>query len=213
MVTYNKFYTKGEEIFNSVSHGIGIAISIAACVLMILQAAFNSGAMSIVSASIFGTALIALYTMSTLYHAISSPKAKSVLRIFDHCTIFILISGTYTPFTLITMGGALGWTLFGVLWGLTVLGIILNAISIEKFKKISMVFYLLMGWCVLFAIKPTIESLGIYGSLVLLAGGIFYTGGIMFYNKKNIKYMHSIWHIFVLLGSICHILCVLFWVL
>lgn len=212
MSTKQKFYTLGEEIFNSVTHGVGALISIAALVLMIIRAAMTQGALGIVSSIVFGASLILLYTMSTLYHAISNSTAKAILRIFDHCTIFVLIAGTYTPFTLVTLGGATGWTLFGILWGLTVVGIILNAISIEKFKVISMVFYVLMGWCVVFTCKPVVASLGLIGSLLLLAGGIFYTVGILFYSKKNIRYMHSIWHIFVLLGSISHILCILFYV-
>ena len=207
-----KLYTVGEEIFNSVTHGVGAAISVAACVLMIIIAAFTGDAMKVVCASIFGASLIVLYTMSTLYHALTNPTAKKVLRIFDHCTIFILIAGTYTPFTLIAMGGALGWTVFGILWGVTVIGILLNAMSLNKFSKLSMVLYILMGWCVVFCVKPVITHLGLWGTLLLLAGGIFYTAGIIFYTRKK-RYMHSIWHIFVLLGSVCHILCVMFWVI
>lgn len=208
----NKLYTLGEEIFNSVSHGIGAGISVAACVLMIIRAAFTGDVMKVVSAAIFGAALIILYMMSTLYHAISNPTAKKVMRIFDHCTIFFLIAGTYTPFTLVTMGGALGWTMFGILWGSCAIGIVLNAISLNKFSKLSMVLYVLMGWCVVFCVKPVVTYLGLWGSLMLLAGGIFYTAGIIFYAKRK-KYMHSVWHIFVVFGSVCHILCVLFWVI
>ncbi len=208
-----KLYTVGEEIFNSVTHGVGALISIAACTLMIIKAALSSSALSVVCASIFGASLIILYTMSTLYHAIANPTGKAVMRIFDHATIFILIAGTYTPFTLITMGGALGWTLFGILWGVTVLGIVMNAVSLEKSSKVSMILYLLMGWCVVFAVKPVISYIGLWGSVLLLAGGTFYTGGIIFYSKKRIRYMHSIWHIFVLLGSVCHILCIMFFVI
>ena len=196
-----KLYTTGEEIFNSVTHGVGAGISVAACVLMIIKAALTGSAMKVVCASIFGASLIILYTMSTLYHAITNPTAKKVMRIFDHCTIFMLIAGTYTPFTLVVMGGALGWTLFGILWGVTAIGMLLNALSLTRFSKISMVLYILMGWCVIFCVKPVIVYLGLWGSLMLLAGGIFYTGGILFYSSKK-RYMHSIWHIFVVLGSI-----------
>ena len=207
-----KLYTIGEEIFNSVTHGVGAAMSVAACVLMIIKAACTGDAMKTVCAAIFGASLIILYTMSTLYHALSAPTAKKVMQIFDHCTIFILIAGTYTPFTLITMGGALGWTVFGILWGVTAIGVVLNALSLKKFSKLSMVLYILMGWCVVFCVKPVVTYLGLWGTLMLLAGGIFYTAGIIFYSRKK-KYMHSIWHIFVLFGSICHILCVMFWVI
>lgn len=208
----NKLYTLGEEIFNSVSHGVGAGVSVAACVLMIIKAAFTGEPIKVVSAAIFGGALIILYMMSTLYHALSNPTAKKVMRIFDHCTIFFLIAGTYTPFTLVTMGGGLGWTMFGILWGSCAIGIVLNAISLKKFEKLSMVLYVLMGWCVLFCVKPVVTYLGLWGTVMLLAGGIFYTAGIIFYVKHK-KYMHSIWHIFVVFGSVCHIFCVLFWVI
>ena len=207
-----KLYTLGEEIFNSVTHGVGAGISVAACVLMIIKAAFTDSAMKVVCAAIFGASLIILYTMSTLYHALTNPTAKRIMRIFDHCTIFLLIAGTYTPFTLVVMGGTLGWTLFGILWGVTAIGMVLNALSLTKFSKISMVLYILMGWCVIFCVRPVITYLGLWGSLMLLAGGLFYTGGILFYSSKK-KYMHSVWHIFVVLGSVCHILCVMFWII
>ncbi|MBR6513247.1 MAG: hemolysin III family protein [Clostridia bacterium] len=207
-----KRYSLGEEIFNAVTHGVGGGLSIAGCTLMIILAAFTGDAMKIVCASIFGATLIILYTMSTLYHALSNPTAKKVMRIFDHCTIFMLIAGTYTPFTLVVIGGALGWTLFGILWGATVIGIVLNSLSLNKFKKLSMVLYVVMGWCVVFCVKPVIDYLGIWGSLMLLAGGIFYTGGIPFFSIKK-KYFHSVWHIFVVLGSVCHIFCVMFWII
>lgn len=213
MKSPKRAYTLGEEIFNSVSHGVGAGISVAACVLMIIRAAIVGTAIQVVSVSIFGASLIILYMMSTLYHALTNPKAKKVFQIFDHCSIFILIAGTYTPYTLVAMKGALGWTIFGTLWGVTALGIVLNAIGIEKFKKLSMVLYVVMGWCVIFAIKPVVSYLGVWGSLLLLAGGIFYTVGIIFYAKKKIKYMHSIWHIFVVLGSVSMILSVLFFLI
>lgn len=212
-MTKTKFYTIGEEIFNSVSHGVGSLISIAACVLMIIKSALSGSGISIVCSAIFGASLIILYTMSTLYHALTNPTAKAVMRIFDHASIFILIAGTYTPFTLVAMGGAAGWTLFGIQWGVTILGIVMNAISLEKSSKVSMILYILLGWCVVFAIKPVVAHIGLYGSLLLLAGGIFYTVGIIFYSLNKIKYMHSIWHLFVLLGSVCHILCILFFVI
>ncbi|MBE6572888.1 MAG: hemolysin III family protein [Ruminococcaceae bacterium] len=209
----NKLYTVGEEIFNSVSHGVGAAISVAACVLMIIRAAIVAGAIEVVSVSIFGACLILLYISSTLYHALTNETAKKVFRIFDHCMIFILIAGTYTPFNLVALGGGLGWTFFGILWGTTILGVVLNALSLNKFKKLSLVLYVIMGWCAIFAIKPIVTFLGIWGSILLLGGGIFYTVGILFYSKKDIRYMHSVWHIFVVLGSVCHILCVLFYII
>lgn len=208
-----KFYTTGEEIFNAVTHGVGGLLAIAATVLMIIKAASNGTPISVVSAAIFGASLILLYTVSTLYHSLVPKTAKAVFRIFDHCMIFILISGTYTPFVLISLNGPLGWTIFGILWGLTILGIVLNSINLEKFKKLSMICYMLMGWCIVFAIKPVSHAVGYRGLIFLFLGGVFYTAGVFFYRKKTIKYMHSIWHLFVLAGSIMHFFSVLFFVI
>ena len=206
-------YTLGEEIMNAVTHGVGAGLSIAGTVLLILRAALRSDAMAVVASALFGSSLILLYMMSTLYHSLTAPGAKKVFRVFDHCTIFILIAGTYTPYTLVTLRGWVGWTIFGILWGVTILGIVLNAVSIEKSKIFSMIAYVVMGWCVLFAIKPTIEGLGLWGMMFVLIGGIFYTVGIIFYKKKNIKYMHSVWHFFVLAGSIFQFFSIYFWVI
>ncbi|NLK39220.1 MAG: hemolysin III family protein [Clostridiales bacterium] len=207
---HGKLYSLGEEIFNSVSHGTGAALAVAGCVLLIIKAAISkSGAVGIVSAALYGASLVILYTMSTLYHALTNKTAKKVFRIFDHCTIFVLIAGTYTPYTLITLRGWVGYTIFSVLWGVTVLGIVLNAVNLERFRIISMVFYIVMGWCIIFAIRPMLSSLDAKGLILLLAGGIFYTGGLLFYKQKN-KYMHSVWHLFVLAGSLCHYFSVMF---
>lgn len=208
-----KQYTLGEEIFNSVSHGVGAGLSIAGLVIMIVKAAFTGNARMIVSACIFGAMMILLYTMSTLYHAITNPTAKKVFQIFDHCTIFLLIAGTYTPYTLVTLSGAAGWTLFGILWGFAALGIVFNAIDLQKFKKISIVCYLAMGWSIVFAFRPLLQNLALGGLIFLFAGGLFYTFGIIFYALKKVKYMHSIWHLFVLGGTVCHYFSVLFWVI
>ncbi|MCL2699730.1 MAG: hemolysin III family protein [Defluviitaleaceae bacterium] len=207
-----KFYTLGEEIFSSVSHGIGAALSIAGCSVIIMFAALSGGdPWTIVSCAIYGACLIILYTMSTLYHSFTNKKAKAVFRTFDHCGIFLLIAGTYTPFTLVTLRGTVGWILFGIVWGSAALGIILNSISVEKFKHFSLACYLGMGWVVIFAIRPLMQSLPVNGLALLIAGGVFYTAGIVFYKKKQ-KYNHSIWHLFVLGGSVSHYLCVLFYV-
>ncbi len=208
-----KAYTLGEEVFNSVTHGVGAGISVAACVLMIIRAALTVGAIGVVSISIFGASLIVLYMMSTLYHAITNQKAKKVFQILDHCGIFFLIAGTYTPYCLVSIGGALGWTIFGIVWGSAALGITLNSINMERFKKLSIVLYLAMGWCVIFSITKVFRAVGLWGFVLLFSGGILYTVGIIFYKKKNIRYMHSIWHIFVVLASVCQILSVLFFVL
>lgn len=208
-----KMYTVGEEIANSVTHGIGALLSIAACVIMIVTAAKARSGMQVVCASIYGTCLIILFTMSTLYHALVPEKAKKVFRVFDHTSIFILIAGTYMPIVLVAIGGALGWTMFGIIWGFAILGIVLNSVSIEKFKVFSMIAYLVMGWCVLFVAKPVLNVMNVKGIVLLVLGGIAYTLGLIFYKKKDIKYMHSIWHLFVLAGAILHYFCVQFYVL
>ena len=208
-----KLYTLGEEIMNAITHGVGAGLGIAATVLLIIRAAFRADAMAIVAVAIYGASLIILYTMSTLYHSLTNSTAKHVFRIFDHCTIFVLIAGTYTPYTLVTLRGALGWTIFGILWGLTVLGIVTNAISIEKSKVFSMISYVIMGWCIVFAMKPTVIGLGFWGTIFVFIGGVFYTVGIIFYAKTKIRYMHSVWHLFVLAGSIFQFFSVYFWVL
>ena len=208
-----KFYTIGEEIANSVTHGLGALLAIAACVVLIVFASIKGGALRVVSASIYGSSLIIMFTMSTLYHALTNEKAKNVFRIFDHTSIFLLIAGTYTPFTLITLKGKLGWTVFGIVWSISVVGIILNAISIEKFKRFSMVLYIAMGWCVLFIASKLIQQIDINGLLFLLIGGILYTVGVIFYKLKKIHYMHSIWHLFVLAGAIMHYFCIQLYVI
>ena len=204
-----KRYTLGEEIFNSVSHGVGGLLAIAGTAVLIVFAALYSDAWAVVSASIYGASLIVLYTMSTLYHAITNCKAKGFFRIMDHNTIFFLIAGTYTPYTLVTLRGALGWTLFGIVWGAAVLGIVLNSIDLERFKKLSMVCYVAMGWVIILAIKPMKDGLSSLSLTFLLIGGLFYTVGIVFYAVKKVKYFHSVWHLFTVAGSIFHFFSVL----
>lgn len=201
----------GEEIANAVSHGVGSLLSIAACVIVIVKAAFHSTAIGVVSSCIYGASLILLYTFSSLYHSLTNVKAKSVFRIFDHCSIFLLILGTYTPICLWMLKGALGWTLFGVNAFCTVLGIVLNSINLKKFQKLSMILYILMGWSVIMSIKQVIAIVPFSGMMFLLAGGLLYTFGIIFYKMKNVKYMHFIWHLFVLGGSIVHYFFILFY--
>ncbi len=206
-------YTVGEEIFNSISHGVGALLSIAALTLLIVFAVFRSDGYGLASAIIFGVSLILLYSMSTVYHIVTNKTAKKILRIFDHCSIFILIAGTYTPYLLMCMRNALGWTMFGLIWGVTVLGIILNAIDLERFDKLSLICYIAMGWAIIFTIKPIVQSIALPGVVLLIAGGVVYTAGVIFYVLKKYRYMHSIWHLFVLGGSVCHYLSVLLYVL
>lgn len=205
-----KRYSLGEEIFNSVSHGIGSGLSIAGTVLLIIFAAIYSNAWGVVSSAIYGASLIILYTMSTLYHAITNRRAKAFFRVMDHNTIFLLIAGTYTPITLVPLRGALGWVLFGVIWAAAVLGIVLNSVNLEKFRKPSVVCYLAMGWAVVFAVKPMLRSVNRLSLLFLLIGGAFYTFGIIFYVMKKKKYFHSVWHLFTVAGSVFHWFAVLF---
>ena len=194
-----------EELINSITHGLGALLGIAGTVVAVVWAAVYGDVYSIVSAALYGAMLIILYVMSTLYHALTNQTAKKVFRIFDHCSIFLLIAGTYTPFTLCAIRGALGWTIFGIIWGMTVLGIVFNAISIEKFKVFSMICYVVMGWLIIIAFKPLMQAIGFMpGTLLLLLGGISYTVGIIFFSMKNIPYMHGVWHLFVLLGSVLH---------
>ena len=198
-------YTLGEEIFNSVTHGVGGLLAIAGTVLIIVFAAINRGAMEVVSGAIYGAALIILYTMSTLYHALTPKGAKHVFQIMDHDTIFLLIAGTYTPYTLCCIEPKwLGWTIFGIVWGAAVLGIVLNSVNMEKFRKISTFCYILMGWGIIFAIKPLKDGMPKVSLIMLIVGGVLYSLGCIFYVKKSINYFHSIWHIFVGAGSILH---------
>jgi hemolysin III len=205
----NKRYTLGEEIFNAVSHGAGGLLSIAGTVVLIVLCAVYSDAWSVISACVYGASLIILYTMSTLYHAITNEKAKKFFRVMDHNTIFFLIAGTYTPFTLVTLRGKLGWILFGIVWGSALIGIILNSIDLEKFRKPSVVCYILMGWVIIIAVKPMLNSLPGLSLVFLLLGGIFYTVGVIFYSLKKIKWFHSVWHLFTVSGSVLHYFSVL----
>lgn len=204
-------YTLGEEIFNSVSHGVGALLAIAGCVVLIVFSAINRGAIEIVSASVFGASMIILYTMSTLYHALTNQKAKRVFRVFDHDTIFLLIAGTYTPYALCCIQPMwLGWTIFGCIWGAAVLGITLSSVNLEKFSKISTICYVLMGWGILLAIKPLYHQLPKISFIFLIVGGLLYSGGVYFYKKKSVKYFHSIWHLFVIGGTILHYFSILY---
>lgn len=209
----NRIYTLGEEIFNSVSHGVGTLLAIAALVILIVRAAFVSDGYGMASALVYGISLIILYSMSMTYHIVQNEKGKRILRKFDHCSIYLLIAGTYTPYLLMSLRGPKGWVMFGLIWGAALGGIILNAISVEKFKKISMVFYICMGWAIIFSIKDILQNVALTGVVFLLVGGIIYTLGIIFYVLKQYKYTHSVWHLFVLGGSIFHYFSILLYVL
>ncbi len=202
-----------EEIFNSITHGTGALISLAGLVLLIVFASLYGEARHIVSCTIFGVSLVLLYTASTLYHSFRKPRVKFVFRIIDHSCIYILIAGTYTPFMLIAVRGVLGWTIFGIVWGMTVLGILFKTFFIHRFKILSTLAYIAMGWIAIFAIKPIFQSLSEGAIFWLIAGGLAYTVGTIFYAWKKLPFNHAIWHFFVLAGSICHFVSVLFYVI
>ena len=205
-----KRYSLGEEIFSSVTHGLGTLLALGGTAVMIVFAAIYGDAWTVVGSAVFGASLIILYCMSTLYHAISAPKAKSFFRIMDHNTIFFLIAGTYTPITISIMRGWIGWVLFGIVWGAAIIGIVLNSIDLEKFRKPSVVCYIAMGWVIIIAIHPLLNVMSSLSLWLLVGGGVFYTVGVIFYAIKKVKYFHSIWHIFTLLGSVCHYFSILF---
>lgn len=206
-------YTLGEEIFSSVTHGIGTLLAVGGTVVLIVAAAVYGDALTVVSTAVFGASMIILYCMSTLYHAITHPKAKQFFRVMDHNTIFFLIAGTYTPITLTILRGTLGWVLFGVIWGVAIVGIVLNSVNLERFRKPSVACYIAMGWVIVIAIRPLLQKMDAACLWLLVAGGVFYTVGVIFYAIKKVRYFHPIWHIFVLLGSLCHYLSILFAIL
>ena len=202
-----------EELFNSITHGAGMVLSIAALVLLIVFSSIYGSTGHVVSCTIFGVTLILLYTASTLYHGIQKPQVKRVLKIFDHSCIYLLIAGTYTPFLLVTLRGALGWTMFGIIWFLAVSGVVLKVFFVDRFQIISTLAYVLMGWIIVFAIKPLADSLAAGGLVWLIAGGFAYTLGVAFYAWKRLPFNHAIWHLFVLTGSVCHFIAVIFYVI
>lgn len=210
-------YTKGEEIFNMVSHIVGAGMGLIALILCVIFAAVHKNVYGVVSGAIFGITIIVLYTMSSIYHGLNSKlKAKKVFQIIDHCSIFLLIAGSYTPFTLCTLrqyNAALGWTIFGIIWGLAIIGIVLNSIDLKKYKIFSMVCYLVMGWCIIIKAGILPNLLGKAGFILLVAGGIAYTIGACLYGiGKKYKWMHSIFHIACVVGSLLHFLCILLYV-
>lgn len=200
-------YTLGEEIFSSVSHGVSALFAVGA--LVALLALCEKTPLKVSTVSIYGGTMLLLYTISTIYHGLGLNRAKVVFRSLDHCTIFLLIAGTYTPITLVCLGGIQGWVMFGVVWAAAVVGIVLNAIDLERFKAFSMVCYLAMGWVVALAMKTLWHNATPLGFWTLVAGGVAYTLGAVLYGfGKKVPYMHSVFHLFVLAGSVLHTVCV-----
>ena len=212
MLTSIKQYSTGEEIANSITHGIGIVLAIAALGILTVFAGAYGDVRHVVSVSIYGTTLVLLYTASTLYHSIQNSHAKGILQVLDHSAIYLLIAGTYTPFTLVSLRGPWGWWLFGVIWGFAVLGVVFQLSLLRRWRAVSLCLYIGMGWVVVVAIKPLIVSVATGGIVFLVLGGLAYTAGILFYCWEKLKYHHAIWHLFVLAGSILHFFAVLFYV-
>lgn len=193
-----------EEIANALTHGLGIVLAIGGGAVLITQASLHAGVREIVGVSIFVAALILLYSASTLYHLAQQPRVKSGLKILDHCAIFLLIAGTYTPFTIAALRGGWGWSLFGVIWGLALVGIVFKLFLTGRFRYLSTATYIGMGWLVVVAFVPLTQALTPAALGWLIAGGVFYTAGTLFYHNHRLAYSHAVWHLFVLGGSVCH---------
>ena len=202
-----------EELANSITHGIGLVLSIAGFVFLLVFAILRGGALQIVSCAVYGSTLVCVYTASTLYHALSSTRAKRALKIFDHCAIYLLIAGTYTPFTLVTLRDGWGWSLFSIVWALAMAGIVFKFWFVDHFKILSTALYLAMGWIALIAMKPLLSSIPAHGLYWLLAGGLLYSIGVVFFAARRIPFSHAIWHLLVIAGSACHYFAVLFYVI
>ncbi len=215
MNAYNSIprYSLREDFANSIIHGVGFILSIIGMCVLIAFASIYGNAWHVVSCSIYGSTLVFLYTASTLYHSIQLAKAKRVLRVLDHSTIFLLIAGTYTPFTLVNLRGPWGWSLFGVIWALAVIGILFQTTMLRKGAVVSVAFYVTMGWVVVVAIKPMLSLVDTGGLVLLLLGGVAYTTGVVFYLWRQMPYNHAIWHVFVLAGSALHFFSILLYVI
>ena len=208
-----KYYSPIEEKINIISHAVGFIFSMVALVLLVRHATRHGDVWHIVSFSIFGASLIILYAASSFYHSAKKSELRNRLNIIDHASIYVLIAGTYTPFTLVTLKGTIGWVIFGISWGLALTGIILKLFFTGKYNLMSTIMYVLMGWVIVFAIKPLMNNLPLEGLRWLVAGGISYTIGAILYGIKKIKFNHAIFHMFVLMGSFCHFMSVYFYVL
>ncbi|MGH8445367.1 MAG: PAQR family membrane homeostasis protein TrhA [Solimonas sp.] len=205
-------YSLGEEIAHAITHGVGILLAIVGLTVLVARAALYGDTWHVVASSIFGATLVLMYTASTLYHSIPLPRAKQVLRVIDHSSIYILIAGTYTPFTLVTLHGVWGWSLFSFTWGLAAAGVAFKIFSTGRFEKLSLVIYLAMGWCAIVAVQPILKHLETGGIILTVAGGLAYSGGVVFYLWERLRYHHAIWHLFVLAGSVLQYFAIFFYV-
>ncbi len=207
-------YTLGEELVNSISHGLGATFGIVALVLCVVFSARQGDVWKIVSSSIYGASMIVLYSISTIYHALGINLAKKIFRTLDHCSIYFLIAGTYTPYTLVAMRESSGFVVFNVVWAAAVVGIILNAINVHKFRIVSMILYIAMGWAVVFSVRDLVAAVPPVGVTLLVSGGVLYTVGAVLYGiGKKKKYMHSVFHLFALGGSVCHFISIFAYVI
>ncbi|HHU20801.1 MAG TPA: hemolysin III family protein [Bacilli bacterium] len=206
-------FSLGEEIANAVTHGIGMVLSIAGLVLLIVFSALSGSAWHVVSFTIFGVTMVFLYTSSTLLHSLPKGRAKNIFEILDHSSIYFFIAGTYTPFLLVAIRGTLGWTLFGIVWGIAIGGTIFKVFFVKRFVLVSTILYIVMGWLIVFAWPTLTEQLAQGGMILLISGGLFYTLGAIFYVWRLFKYHHMVWHIFVLTGTVLHYFAVLLYVL
>jgi len=209
----HKFYTLGEEIANSVTHGIAAGLSVAGLTLLVVLSVLYGDVWRVISFSVYGSTLILLYLASTLYHGFQHPRVKRIFRMIDHASIYLLIAGTYTPFLLVSMRGAWGWTLLAVIWGLALLGIGFETLFIDRFRRLSTLAYVLMGWMGVIAVKEMLDVVPPGGLVLLAAGGVTYTAGVIFYVWHKLPYHHAIWHLFVMGGSICHYFAILLYLL
>lgn len=200
----NNYYTKGEEIANAITHGVGALLAIAALVLLVVFSSKYGNAWYVVSYSIYGAMLVILYTASTLYHSLPFKKTKHLFQIFDHSSIYLLIAGTYTPYILTKLRNPIGWTIFGVVWGLAVIGIVMKAFWVTKYIGLSTIIYVIMGWLIVIDFKSLMLAIPHTGLVLLVIGGLLYTLGAVLFTLDNIPYNHAVWHIFVLAGSTCH---------
>jgi len=206
-------YNLTEEIASGVTHGLGAVLGVTALILLTVLAARSGDVWKVVSFAVYGSTLILMYLSSTLYHSFQEPKTKRIFRYFDHSAIYLLIAGTYTPFALVSLRGAWGWTLFGLIWGIAVFGLLMTVLGMGKSRVLASLVYIGMGWLVVIAIKPLLAAVPAGGIAWLVAGGLFYTLGVVFYVWKRLPFNHAIWHLFVLAGSVCHFFAVLLYVL
>lgn len=202
-----------EERLNAVTHGIGTLLALAGLIILLMASLLHGDIWRLISSSIYGASLVLLYLASTLYHSFSNEKLKYIFKIFDHSAIYLLIAGTYTPFTLVLFRGTLGWTVFGVVWGLALIGVVFKLFFVNRFKLLSTICYIVMGWLMLLLIKPLVAALPTIGLCWLIGGGVLYTVGALFYLYRRIPYNHAIWHLFVLAGSAAHFITIYYYIL